>query len=68
MNKYPLLEVNLQNITNNTKTIVGVCSNHNIKISGVIKGFNGILQIVDEMIKGGCEQIASSRIQHKRMN
>lgn len=64
MNMYPMLEINSQNLYNNTKVIVDICSNSNIKIAGVIKGFNGIPEIVDKMIKGGCEQISSSRICH----
>ncbi len=64
MKMYPMLEINKQNLQNNTKIIVDICRNSNIKISGVVKGFNGIPEIVDTMISGGCQQIASSRIDH----
>lgn len=64
MTMYPMLEIDLQNLYKNTRVMVDLCSKANIKIAGVVKGFNGIGQVVDKMIEGGCEQIASSRLQH----
>lgn len=63
MNKYPMLELNTDCIYNNTKTISELCKNHGIKISGVIKGFNAVPELTKKMVEGGCDWIASSRIE-----
>lgn len=58
---YPILEINTKNIYENAKIIVEKCREKGIRISGVIKGFNGLNPIVDEFVRAGCSQIASSR-------
>lgn len=58
---YPLLQINQKKIYENARIIVEKCKENGISISGVIKGFNGINSIVEEFVRAGCTQIASSR-------
>ena len=60
---YPLLEINLNKISDNTKYLVDICKEKGINIAGVIKGVNAQPQIVDVLVEGGCKYLASSRIE-----
>jgi predicted amino acid racemase len=59
---YPQLDINLSTIKNNTEVIVNMCRKHDIKISGVIKGFNGLPKVAEKILEGGAMNLASSRI------
>ncbi len=59
--KYPVLEVNLQAITKNAKTVCDYCGQRGINVAGVIKFSDGDMEIVKAYHDGGCSQIASSR-------
>jgi predicted amino acid racemase len=59
---YPQLDINLSTIKNNTEVIVNMCRKHDIKISGVIKGFNGLPKVAEKILEGGVMNLASSRI------
>lgn len=61
IDKYPLLQINTNKIYENARIIVEKCREKGVSISGVIKGFNGINCIVEEFVRAGCAQIASSR-------
>ncbi|RDY23330.1 alanine/ornithine racemase family PLP-dependent enzyme [Romboutsia maritimum] len=61
--KYPLIEININKIYENTKTLVNICEKQGINITGVIKGVNAQPTIVEQMVKGGCKYISSSRIE-----
>ncbi len=61
--RYPCLEVDLNKIYSNTKIVKDLCSNHDIRIAGVIKGFNAIPEAARKMVEAGCEWIGSSRIE-----
>ncbi len=63
LEKYPVLEVNLKKLYNNTKIVTRLCEDYGIKVAGIIKGFGGIVEGAEEMAKGGCRQIGSSRIE-----
>ncbi|MFA6783032.1 MAG: alanine/ornithine racemase family PLP-dependent enzyme, partial [Sedimentibacter sp.] len=58
-----MLEVNLKKLYNNTKIVTRLCEDYGIKVAGIIKGFGGIEEGAEEMAKGGCYQIGSSRIE-----
>lgn len=62
MEKYPVLEVNVKKITSNAKVITKLCNNSGIRVAGIIKGFGGIVAGARALVKGGCDQIGSSRI------
>ncbi len=63
MERYPILEVNLKKLYNNTKIVIEICNKQGINIAGIIKGFGGIFEGALEMEKAGCSQIGSSRIE-----
>lgn len=63
MERYPMLEMNLNILCDNTKIVTELCSKSGISVAGIIKGFGGIPDGAIEMIKGGCTQIGSSRIE-----
>ena len=63
MERYPMLEFNLKKLYNNTKLVTKLCEDNGIKVAGIIKGFGGIAEGAEEMVKGGCYQIGSSRIE-----
>lgn len=63
MEKYPVLEVNVKKITSNAKVITKLCNNSGIRVAGIIKGFGGIAAGARALVKGGCDQIGSSRIE-----
>ena len=60
--KYPMLEINLKKVHENIKSMVGLCSSHGISVAGVVKGFNGAPEIVEQFVSAGCSYIASSRL------
>ena len=60
--KYPVLEINLDKIEKNAKAIVRLCSQYDIRVSGVVKGVCGCVDIAKAMLAGGVKQIADSRI------
>ena len=59
--RFPALRINKKNIYENAKRIVELCMENGIKVSGVIKGANGIMSVSEEFIRAGCAHIASSR-------
>lgn len=63
MERYPVLEVNLKKLYNNTKIVTKLCGDYGVKVAGIIKGFGGIPEGALEMARGGCCQIGSSRIE-----
>ncbi|HOK49992.1 MAG TPA: alanine racemase [Sedimentibacter sp.] len=63
MDRYPLLEFNLKKLCENTRIVTKLCRDNGIKVAGIIKGFGGIIEGAQEMAKGGCCQIGSSRIE-----
>ena len=63
MDRYPLLEFNLKKLYENTRIVTKLCQDKGIKVAGIIKGFGGIIEGAQEMAKGGCCQIGSSRIE-----
>ena len=60
--KYPMLEINLKKIHENIKTMVDLCKLNGINITGVVKGFNAIPEVVKQYENAGCTYIASSRM------
>lgn len=63
MERYPLLEINLKKLYDNTKIVTKLCSDYGINVAGIIKGFGGIVEGAQAMAEGGCFQIGSSRIE-----
>jgi predicted amino acid racemase len=42
--------------------MVDLCGKKGISVAGVVKGFNGLPEVVEEFVKAGCKYIASSRM------
>ncbi len=63
MERYPVLEFNIKKLYENTKIVTKLCRENGINVAGIIKGFGGIAEGAEEMAKGGCYQIGSSRIE-----
>lgn len=61
MKNYPKLEIYPDRIKHNVEVIVRKCEKGNIRIAGVIKGANGIKEVMEAFINGEAKQIASSR-------
>ncbi len=63
---YPVLEINLEGIYHNAKTVVNLCKAKGIKVTGVVKGTdsyeNSYLEIAGQMMQAGCSMIGDSRI------
>lgn len=62
-NRYPKLTIDMNRLKNNFEIINNMCRNSGIETAFVIKGYNGIPEISEEVAKWGCIQIASSRIE-----
>ncbi len=61
--RYPNLEIDLKKLRHNIEQVVERCGRQGISVSGVIKGFNGIPEMVRMYRDSGCTSIASSRIE-----
>ncbi|WP_099191343.1 alanine/ornithine racemase family PLP-dependent enzyme [Tepidibacter mesophilus] len=61
--KYPILEIDLNKIYQNTKYMVDLCDSRGISIASVAKGFNGLPKVVEQFVNAGCKYIAHSRIE-----
>lgn len=64
MNKYPELVIDLKKLENNIINAKELCSKNNIMIAGVIKGFNGLFELVKKYDDLDIPFIASSRLEH----
>jgi len=62
LEEFPLLEIDLKKVYDNTKYVVDLCKNQGISVAGVVKVVHAMPQIVSEMDKAGCEYLATSRI------
>lgn len=61
--RYPKLVINIDHIRNNVRQIVESCDAMGIKVAGVIKGANGLVEISKFFDEAGVAFIASSRIE-----
>lgn len=64
MNAYPRLEIDTGVIRKNARIILELCRKNRIEPFAVIKGFNGIDEIVEVLVEEGFGTICSSRIPH----
>lgn len=60
----PRLEINVEKVKHNTKTLVGKLKEYNIEIAGVTKVFCAIPEVAQAMIEGGVKYLADSRIEN----
>jgi len=62
-NSYPQVEINLRKLESNVREVVKRCNENGIRVTGVIKGANGIRECVEAFAASGCAAIGSSRIE-----
>ena len=60
----PVLEIDLDKITENTDRVVTKCRQKGIEVIGVTKGFSAMHQIVDAMLAGGIKGLADARMEN----
>ncbi len=62
--KYPVLHINKDTILQNARILKDVCDKRGVSVAAVVKGFNGLDEITEQMRLAGFNQLASSRIPH----
>lgn len=60
----PNLVIDVDKIEHNTRTIVGLCNQHGIEVTGVTKVTCGHPQVAKAMLRGGVSSIADSRLEN----
>ena len=62
----PYLTIDLDKIEHNARTIVDLCDQHGIAVTGVTKGVCGYPDVARAMLRGGVTSIADSRLENIR--
>jgi len=62
----PRLVIDLDKIEHNSRTIVGLCHQHGIEVTGVTKVTCGHPEVAKAMLRGGVSSIADSRLENIR--
>ena len=62
--KTPYLSIDLDKIEHNSRTIVGLCNEHGIEVTGVTKVTCGNPEVAKAMLSGGVASIADSRLEN----
>lgn len=60
---YPRVEINLDYLKHNAKTVIRKCNERGIEVMGVVKGTTGLPECDDCFVAGGAAYIASSRLE-----
>jgi predicted amino acid racemase len=60
----PVIEVDIDKIEKNARTLVSLCADHGIGVTGVTKVTCGMPQVAQAMIRGGVTQIGESRLEN----
>lgn len=64
MKKLPRIEINLDKIKHNAKTIKNLCAQKGIQVTGVVKGVCANLEIVNAFIEAGITNLGVSKVAH----
>ncbi len=64
MEKYPVLEIDLEAIRQNSLSMNRRMNGIGLRVCGVIKVADGDVRVAEAYASGGCDQIGSSRVQH----
>jgi predicted amino acid racemase len=62
----PYLTIDLDKIEHNARTIVGLCTQHGITVTGVTKGVCGHPDVAQAMLRGGVASIGESHLENIR--
>ena len=60
---YPAVTIDLRKLRHNIDKTVEKCKENGISVTGVVKGINGLLPVVDLFEKSECSSIAFSRLE-----
>lgn len=60
--RYPRLLCDLSRLRQNAEALTGRCHAAGIRVAGVTKGVNSRLPMVEQFVAGGCDQLATSRL------
>lgn len=61
---YPWLSIELDKIEHNTRTLVRLCGQHGIAVTGVTKAVCGHPDVAKAMLRGGVSSLADSRLEN----
>jgi predicted amino acid racemase len=61
---YPYLSIDLDVIEGNARTVVALCAEHDIEVSGVTKGVCGNAEVAKAMLRGGVVSLSDSRLEN----
>jgi len=64
--RHPYLTIDLDKIEHNARTIVTLCRQHGIEVTGVTKGVCGQPDIAKAMLRGGVSSIGESHVENIR--
>jgi len=64
MTTTPYITIDLDKIEHNARTIVGLCNEHGIEVTGVTKVTCGHPEVAKAMLRGGVASIADSRLEN----
>lgn len=59
---YPKVVIDSNKLRNNAKNILKMCNDDGIDVAGVIKGINGLDEVIKILIEAGFDTLASSRL------
>ncbi len=59
---FPELAIDLEVLASNVRALAGLCRARGVRLTGVVKGADGMPPVALAMLAGGCDEIASSRI------
>ena len=59
---YPELLIDLARIEANTRLVHDICKKSGLSLTAVVKGAGGLPEVAQAMVRGGCSQLASSRL------
>jgi predicted amino acid racemase len=60
----PYLQIDLDKIEHNARTIAGLCGRHGIAVTGVTKGTCGAPEVARAMLRGGVSSLGDSRLEN----
>ncbi len=62
--KYPQLKIDLSKLKENCRQVLDKCREQGVRVTGVVKGCNGLMPVVMALHEAGIESFGSSRISH----
>lgn len=62
--KFPQLVIQTNKIKGNCSETLKTCAHAGVKVTGIIKGCNGLMPVVDALKEAGMDSFGSSRISH----